>query len=148
MDRFVSTPITLTPGQAQRRFHRADIVFYDVDARGASFVARVFLDAQGDPPDTSPSREAGYAGFFCIFGHGGCFGDEGHCDVPSTRDPFDLGPPHALTPQIKLVDITTQLTTMTADAIVVTVLPVSPSASGPLLIDALEFSSLQLLTYE
>jgi hypothetical protein len=148
VDRFISTPIALTPAQAQRRFARADLVFYDVDAGGASFVAKVFLDPQGENPDTSPSREAGYAGFFCIFGHGGCFGDEGHCDVPAARDPFDLGPPHALTPQVKLVDVTAELTKITTDAIVVTVLPVSPSASGALLIDALEFSSMRLLSYE
>ena len=147
MDQFISTPIALTPAQAQHRFQRADVVLYDVDARGASFVAKVFLDSPGETPDTSPSRQTGYAGFFCIFGHGGCFGDEGHCDVPTERDPFDFGPPHGLTPQVKLVDVTTELTTMTADTIVVTVLPISPSERGPMLINALEFSSMRLLTY-
>lgn len=148
MDRLVSPPITLTPRQAQRRVRRADVVFHDVPARGASYVAKVFLDPQGKEPDISPTREAGYAGFFCIFGHGGCSGDEGHWEPPTERDPFDLGLPHALTPQVKRVDVTTQLTTMTAETIFGTVVPVSRSANGPLLIGALEFSRLRPLGYD
>ncbi|HEY5196041.1 MAG TPA: hypothetical protein VIJ51_03335 [Solirubrobacteraceae bacterium] len=148
MDRFVSQSIALTPGQTQRRFSRADLVFFDVDARGASFAGRVFLDPPGADPDTSPTREDGYAGFFFILGHGGCFGDDGHCEVPVTRDPFDIDPPHALTPQVKLVDVTSRLVAMTSDAIVVTVLAVSRSAGGPILVDALQFSGFQLLSYD
>jgi len=148
MDRYISPPIELTAAQSRRSFRRADVVFYDVDARGASYVARLFLDVPGEPPDTSPTREKGYAGFFCIFGHGGCFGDEGHCEVPPARDPFDLGPPHALTPQVKLVDITTQLKSMSGETISLTVLATSPAREGPTLVNALEFTSLRLLTYD
>jgi hypothetical protein len=147
MDRYVSPPILLSTAQAERQFQRADVVFYDVDASGASFVARVFIGAETDPSDFAPTRDDGYAGFFCIFGHGGCFGDEGHCAVPATRDAFDLGPPHGLTPQVKLVDITSRLRALSGDAIIITVLPISPSTQGPLLIDALHFSGLRLLSY-
>jgi|ERR1039458_7178583 tyrosinase len=148
MDRYISPSIELTAAQRRRSFSRADVVFYNVDARGASFVAKVFLDVPGQPPDASPTREDGYAGFFCIFGHGGCFGDEGHCEVPPARDPFDVGPPHGLTPQIKLVDVTTQLKAITGDTVILTVLPISRSQEGPILIDALEFTSLRLLSYD
>ncbi len=147
MDKYVSPPMPLTPAQADRQFQRADLVFYDVDASGPSYVAKVFLGAEADPTDFSPAREAGYAGFFCIFGHGGCFGDEGHCAVPATRDAFDLGPPHGLTPQVKLVDVTSRLKAVAADSIVITVLPIGRSTQGPLLIDALQFSGLRLLSY-
>jgi hypothetical protein len=148
MDRFVSQPIELTPSQSARSFERADLVFYGVDARGASFTARVFLDAPGAEPDTSPGRQDGYAGFFTIFGHGGCFGDAGHCEVPAARDPFDLGPPHPLTPQTKLVEVTKRLNELDGGSVVVTVLPTSPSRAGAQPIDALRFTGLRLLTYD
>jgi tyrosinase len=148
MDRFVSAPIELTASQAAGTFRRADLVFYEVDARGASFTARVFLDAGARKPSASPARRAGYAGFFTIFGHGGCFGDPGHCEVPGHRDPFDLGPPHPLTPQTKIVEITARLREINARRVVVTVLPVTGSRRGPQLIDALSFTGLRLLSYD
>jgi tyrosinase len=123
MDHFVSAPIRLTAAQAAGAYARADLVFYDVDARHASFIARVFLQAPGDV-DVSPDRQDGYAGFFAIFGHGGCSGDEGHCEIPEGRDPFDLGPPHPLTPQVKLVEVTKRLREVGAQEIVAVVLAV------------------------
>lgn len=147
MDHFVSPSIELTASQSDGRYRRADLVFYEVDAGGASFTARVFLDALGGDADTSATRTAGYAGFFTIFGHGGCFGDAGHCDVPETRDPFDTGPPHPLTPQTKMVEVTDRLRQIEGAAVVATVLAVTPSRGGPELIDALAFRGLRLLTY-
>lgn len=148
MDHFVSPPIDLTPSQAAAKFSRADLVFYGVDARGASFTARVFVDSPGAERDISPTRDDGYAGFLTIFGHGGCFGDEGHCDVPTERDPFDPDPPHALTPQTKLVDVTGRLAEIAGEVVIVTVLPITRSKGGPELIDALSFTGLRLLSYD
>ena len=40
-----------------------------------------------EPGDGILNRDdPSYAGSFYIFGHGGCFGDVGHCDVPTSRD--------------------------------------------------------------
>ena len=147
MDHLVSAPIPLTSVQSGRRFSRADLVFYDVDARGASFTGRVFLQAPGGNVDLSPDRQDGYAGFFAIFGHGGCFGDAGHCDVPDARDPFDLGPPHPLTPQVKMVDVTDRLRELGGDAVVAVVLAIRPARSGARLADVMSFSALRLLSY-
>jgi tyrosinase len=147
MDHFVSTPILLSEAQAATEFRRADLVFYEVDARGRSFIARVFVDPPGDT-DTSPDRQVGYAGFFAIFGHGGCFGDLGHCDVPTERDPFDPGPPHPLSPQTKVVDITKRLTEVGGESVIVTVLAIAPSRPAPRLVDALQFTDCQLLSYQ
>jgi tyrosinase len=146
MDHFVSAPIRLTAAQAAGAFARADLVFYDVDARHASFTARVFLQAPGDV-DRSPDRQDGYAGFFAIFGHGGCSGDEGHCEIPQSRDPFDLEPPHPLTPQVKLVDVTKRLRQMDGDEVVAVVLAIRPGRDGARLSDVLSFSAMRLLTY-
>jgi tyrosinase len=147
VDHFVSAPIPLTAAQSAGSFRRADLVFYGVDARHASFTARVFLQPAGSEIDLSPDRRDGYAGFFAIFGHGGCSGDEGHCEVPETRDPFDLGPPHPLTPQVKLVEVTERLRALGGDQVVAVVLAIRPSRDGARLADVMSFSGLRLLAY-
>ena len=103
---YVSEPLpTPDPGEADR-FARADLVFYGVDHSGSSFEARVFLDnaeADSDTPKDDPS----YIGSFYVFGHGGCFGDLGHCDIPTgAGDPFDRRLPHPLLPQTITIEIT------------------------------------------
>jgi hypothetical protein len=40
---------------------------------------------------------------FHIFGHGGCFGDIGHCDITGVPRPYDPRPAHPLTPATKVV---------------------------------------------
>lgn len=56
---------------------RADLVFYEVP--GPSYEAEVFLDNPKADADTPRELDSGYAGSFAVFGHGGCYGDEGHC---------------------------------------------------------------------
>jgi hypothetical protein len=58
---------------------RADLIFYGVDHSGPSYEARVFIDNPSAGPETPVEPEHGYAGSFTVFGHAGCFGDEGHC---------------------------------------------------------------------
>jgi len=146
VDRFVSAPLELPDPEAQ--FARADLTFYDVDHSGSSFEARVFLDNADATVDTG--RDApGYAGSFTIFGHGGCFGDEGHCDVPTgPQDPFDLSPPHQLTPQVKVVVVTEALRRALAAGrreITVTVVAQTPGEQSN---DVLAFSTVRLLAYK
>jgi tyrosinase len=145
--RFVSDPIDLPPADAE--FSRADLIFYDVDHSGPSYEARVYLD---DPDVTvGGGREPrSYAGAFHIFGHGGCFGDEGHCDVPTgPSDPFDMRTPHQLTPQTKLVTITEALRAVFSGGapkqLTVTVVAETPG-DGP--DDVLAFDRLRLVTYK
>jgi tyrosinase len=110
VDRFTSDPLELPElGQDDLEDLRADLIFYGVDHSGSSFQARVYLDAP-DADASSGRDHPGYAGEFYVFGHGGCFGDEGHCDVPTEPvDPFDMRDPHPLTPQTKIVTITESL---------------------------------------
>ena len=65
------------------RFTRADLVFSGVDHSQTSYEVRVFLNNPTADASTPRTAEHGYAGRFVIFGHGGCFGDDGHCEVPS-----------------------------------------------------------------
>src|SRR6266536_3247623 len=96
------------PGAAGRiPFTRADVVFSGVDHSGASYEVRLFLNNPAATAGTPRTAEQGYAGRFTVFGHGGCYGDEGHCEVPApTADPADLRPPHPLTPLDTYVTVT------------------------------------------
>ena len=154
MKRFQSEPLDLPEDRAE--VERADLIFYGVDHSGLSYEARIFLNRPEANAETQGSDEAGYAGSFHIFGHGGCFGDVGHCDVPSGPQPaHDLRLVHPLTPDTKTVVITEALKRVRAkggDTFTVTVvaqvydpgpLPLGRDLKEPLL-----FDRLTLLTYD
>jgi hypothetical protein len=103
MGTFTSPPIKLSVHPEEAQFVRADIVFNGLDHSGSSFEGRVFVNNIEAGESTPTDAEHGYVGSFYIFGHGGCFGGEGHCDVPSARRPFDRRGPHQLTPATKKV---------------------------------------------
>jgi len=158
-ERYISSPLELPSHDPAADFVRAELKFYGVDHSGLSYEARVFLnrpDASADTP-REEGVDGGYAGSFHIFGHGGCFGDVGHCDVPSgPRHPYDLRLSHPLTPDTKTVVITEPLRRMRAhsaeSSFTITVvahvydlgeLPLGRDQTEPLL-----FDSVSLLTYE
>jgi tyrosinase len=133
---------------------RADLVFYDVDHSGPSFEARVYVDNPGADESTGTSVDDGYAGSFTVFGHGGCFGEDGHC-LPNQRttDPFDHRAPHPMTGWTLTVIGTEALTRAIVDrgvqAIDVTVVPiVAPLYETPPADDPLKFSHVRLLAYQ
>jgi tyrosinase len=103
VEHFTSTPIELPLGN--HPFARADLIFHGLDHSGASFEGQVFLDPRGVGRDAGADHRA-YVGSFFVFGHGGCFGDIGHCDIPAERDPFDLRPPHQLEPATRILTVT------------------------------------------
>jgi tyrosinase len=107
---YSSPPVEL-PEPAEP-FSRADLIFYGLDHSLASYEGRVFLDPAAEVlvDKETPREAANYAGSFWIFGHGGCFGDSGHCDVPVHDDPFDFRPPHQLTPADRVVTVTGAVT--------------------------------------
>ena len=128
---------------------RADLVFYDVDPKGPSYQARIYLNAPDADPTTPRDVEHGFAGWFTIFGHGGCFGDdERHCEYSAHVDPFDLRPPRGIPPQTKTVTVTDALKRLRGSEFTVTVVAVVATAQGPEAIDTLDFRQLRLLTYE
>jgi hypothetical protein len=106
-------------------FSRADIEFEGLDHSGSSYEGRVFVNNPDADADTELTLDSGYAGSYYIFGHGGCFGDEGHCDV-KPRGPYDPRPLHALWPTRKVV-IATEAIQRAVEAgptMTVTVVPV------------------------
>lgn len=96
--------------KAGEEFARADLLFTGVDHSNLSYEVRVFLNNRRANANTARTLDNGYAGRFIIFGHAGCFGGAGHCEIPNApKSKFDLRPPHPLTPVEKIVTITDTL---------------------------------------
>jgi hypothetical protein len=141
---------------AGARVARADLYFHGVDHSWSSFEARVFFNNSKAGPTTRLDKASGYAGSFFVFGHGGCYGDEGHCEVQEKpANEFDRRPPHQLTPTSKFVIVTDALTRILKDpkagTLEVTVVPVvraSAIASPEHRETVLSIGSVSLLTYE
>lgn len=144
VERFTSDPIELPP--QEHDFQRADLIFYGIDHSGPSFQARVFLDPRGVGRGADESHRA-YVGSFFIFGHGGCFGDIGHCEIPTERDPFDLRPPHQLEPALRILtvsDAVRDLLQREAGTAKVTVVAQTAKRRPA---DVLAFETVRLVTY-
>lgn len=145
VDRFRSRPLELP--DPEHGFDRVDLVFYDVDHSGDSFEARIFMGA-----GRKPEREAGvdhpaYAGSFYVFGHDRCYGEHGHCEVRSDRDPFDLRLPHHLEPTVRIVTVTEAVRRLLGAGkrrVAVDAIARGPHGEA---VEALDFSKLRLLTY-
>jgi tyrosinase len=113
-DRHGSGPIVVDMHRAVSgpgsEFTRADVVVTNVDHSGCSYEVRLFFNHPDADGSTPRDEASGYAGRFHVFGHGGCFGDVGHCDVPPPSiDPTDFRPPHQLTPMSTYVTVTAAL---------------------------------------
>jgi tyrosinase len=118
------------------------------------------LDINQNNPEadeTTPrALEQGYGGRFVVFGHGGCYGDLGHCDVPTeSRGPHDLRPPHPLAPQTRIITVTEALERVLREGegelTSVTLVPISkdPIRENRGLTESLfRFDRVELLTYE
>jgi hypothetical protein len=135
-----------------REFSRADIEFHELEHGGPSYQGRVFINNPGAEETTERLDENGYAGSFHVFGHGGCFGDPGHCDIVE-RNPFDPRPAHPLTPALKIVTATDALRNALAanePEMTITVVPVilstTPKAGRP--DDVVKFTHAQIVTYQ
>jgi tyrosinase len=96
---FTSEPLPI--GALDADAYRVDIEFHNVDHAGASYEGRVYLD-KPDADETTGYDDPSYAGSYHIFGHGGCLGDPGHCEVKPRRE-YDPRPAHPLTPAKKVV---------------------------------------------
>jgi len=131
-------------------FARADLEFHGVDHAGASFEARVFFNNPQADEHTAKTFENGYAGSFHVFGHGGCFGDVGHCEINAAQHPYDPRPAHMLTPIRKVVTVTEALRRAMAqgETIIVSVVPVITGLTEQCdLENVLKFDRMQLVTY-
>lgn len=143
-NRFTSDPLELPADE--HRFERADLIFYGLDHSGPSYEAQVFMAARGIGGEPDPSHRA-YVGSFFIFGHGGCFGDVGHCEIPRSRDPFDLRPPHQLEPAVRILTVTEPLKAMLANGQSTAKVTVVAHTEGRASDEVLSFQTIRLATY-
>jgi tyrosinase len=142
--RFTSDPLELPP--PERPFERANLIFYGLDHSGPSYEAQVFMGARGVGGE--PDREhRSYVGSFFILGHGGCFGEIGHCDIPAARDPFDLRPAHQLEPAVRLLTVTEPLRAMLQQGLAAAKVTVVAHTEGRASDDVLSFRTIRLATY-
>lgn len=148
MTNFRSKPLDLPADREE--ITRADLVFYGVDHGGPSYEARVFFDNPKADAETPRERDSGYAGSFAVFGHGGCYGDEGHCAPEDRlRDEFDRRPPHPLTPQTRSLEITDALKRTSGDQVRVdVVIIVRDSKVTPASQAVSPCSDVRLLAYQ
>lgn len=143
-----STALDIT--SLERDFARADLEFNELDHSETSFEARIFLNNPNASDTTPKTLDNGYAGSFHIFGHGGCYGDEGHCTVAPRRR-HDPRPAHPLTPAKKAVIATEAIRrALQADhqSVVLTVVPVITSLNERCSTEnVLQFSEIKIVTY-
>jgi hypothetical protein len=148
---FTSKPVSISVASAEHRFYRADLEISGIYHGEASYEGRVFFNNPQANQNTPRTRDNGYAGSFHIFGHGGCLGDPGHCEVNEhKRESYDFRPPHPLTPATKRVTVTEALRAVASKAseVVVTVVPVV-KATNELCDDQNVFrcDNMRLITY-
>ncbi len=84
-------------------FYRADLIIHGLDHSGPSYEGRVFINNPDANHKTSDESSQGYIGSFFVFGHGGCLGNAGHCEVrrPFTR--FNMIPNQLLPEKMSLI---------------------------------------------
>jgi len=145
--------LALSRNELGTGFARADLVLRDVDHGAHSYEARVFFNNPEATAATPVTIDEGYAGSLHIFGHGGCFGDVGHCEVNDRGKALtDKRGLHPLTPIRKELIVTDALRAVLEKGKLetVTLVPIAtgrPTGSDPAQEDVLRYGSLKLLTY-
>ena len=145
---YVSPPISLA--DLEQEFTRADLEFEGIDHSEASYEARIFINNSKAGEDTPMTEAEGYAGAYHVFGHGGCYGDVGHCDVRNLPDPYDPRPAHPLSPLKKTVIATEAIRTALAKGpeVTITIVPVITGLTEKCRTDSvLKFEKLGIVTY-
>lgn len=83
-----------------------DLSFKNVDHSHYSYEVWVFANNPQATIKTPRKIEQGYLGRFTIFGHGGCFGQEGHCNYSiADVDKFNPNRPHPVAPVKRCVTL-------------------------------------------
>ena len=104
-NKYTSEPIPFDINSLESIPKRIDLEFKRIKHGGASYEARVFINNARASEKTSKTHK-GYAGSFFVFGHGGCFGDVGHCEINKSANIYDQRSEHALTPAFKRINAT------------------------------------------
>jgi hypothetical protein len=150
---YVSKELYLDIKRLENKFKRADIEIHNVDHSGFSYEGRVFLNNSEADQKTELKLEKGYVGSYHVFAHGGCYGDEGHCDIPKERRAYDYRPSHHLKPQYKRIIITDALRKLgkNTDRFTISIVPVLPGNPSENNVDGkkiVNFEKIGIVTYD
>jgi tyrosinase len=132
VDRIVTRPVDVATVVRSDDFRRADLEVGGINHTGTSYEGRIFVDNPA-ADERTPIDDPSYAGSFNVFGHGGCFGAEGHCEAASDRRRFDRRPLARTIRMKKRVKITVALRRAAAAGgqIQFTIVGVPVSGSSP-----------------
>lgn len=147
---YTSKPVSIEFAGPTHRFESADLEILGIDHSQASYEGRIFFNNPKADASTPKTLAQGYAGSFYIFGHGGCFGDVGHCEINERLDAYDLRDTHPLRPTLARVPVTDALKQLAKShaEIIITVVPVVSAATE--LCDTknvFRFQQMRFLTY-
>jgi hypothetical protein len=148
---FTSKPVSIDFAGPTHRFEAANLEILDIDHSQASYEGRVFFNNPKANASTPKTLDHGYAGSFYIFGHGGCFGDVGHCEINEKLDSYDYRDSHPLQPTQARIPVTAALKqyAKTHSQISITIVPVVSAANK--LCDTknvFHFRQMRFLTYD
>jgi tyrosinase len=150
----ITFELELPAGDDRPGLTRADLTFYGLDHSGPSYQVRVFFNNPGAGPDTPLSAGEGFVGGFSVFAHGGCFGEEGHCEVRPPVSPFDRRRPNPLVPIARYLTVTDAIRDLIGrdePSVTVTAVPVvrpSALATADQAADVLTVDQVALHTFE
>ena len=106
----VCEPVASAVAVPAAEFRNADFEIGGIRHTGSSYEGLVYINNPDADPDTGADADAGYVGSFNVFGHGGCFGAEGHCENrEDERRRFDNRPLARSIRMKKRVDISAAL---------------------------------------
>ena len=145
MQRWTSQPLAV-PHHPGAPYARADLEIEGVRHDGPSCYVMTYFNLPA-ADENSGRAIPQFAGAFSLFAHGRCWGDAGHCEVPSVPlTVFDRRWPHSLTPINITLTVTGALRAVAEDELTLTVLtfPVLGTDRE----ESLRFSRLTLLTYD
>jgi len=148
---YTSPPVKVDFATPGHRANRIDLELDGLYHGEASFEGRVFLNNTRANAGTPRTMDKGYAGSFYVFGHGGCLGDPGHCEVRDhDREFHDYRSGHMLTPRKTRINVTTTLQAIAREKteVTVTIVPVITAANE--LCDqrnVLRFEGMRFISY-
>ena len=106
---YTSKPVSIDFAGTNHRFSSADLEILGIDHSQSSYEGRIFFNNSKANAGTPKTLDHGYAGSFYIFGHGGCYGDVGHCEIHQPLDSYDFRDPNPLLPTLARVTVTDAL---------------------------------------
>jgi hypothetical protein len=150
---YVSQEIAFDIRKLENKFYRADIEIHNLDHSGQSYEGRVFLNNPNANQRTPVDEEHNYVGSYHVFGHGGCYGDIGHCDVVREKRRYDRRLSSDIRPQYKRIIATSTIKKIggETDRFTITIVPVlygDELSQRSLKKDIIKFDNIGIITYD